>query len=348
MDAQALKERIIADEKIGLILEELGMKHIKEKDDYFSCCMPDGNRKNSTVIYKNSLHVDAYTRNILDRYGNSDIISLVTFINGTYFTESIKWICDICGYDYYKNDNIQSGALAWINNMWKIYKEGSQEEDDEFVEPIDERILHYFGRYGNPMFYNDGISYETQWEFELGFDLKYHMITIPIRDEMGTLVGIKGRIYKEILSENESKYFYIQPCAKNSILYGLDKTKKYIKEANEVIVCESEKGVQQLWTMGYKNAVAIGGHKLSKTQVQKLTHLNVPVVIAYDEGAEIGKDGKVDKSFYRNEFNKFLEKQTVYCIYDKTKKILNKKESPSDDPEKWELLYNKYKIKVRG
>lgn len=100
--------------------------------------------------------------------------------------------------------------------------------------------------------------------------------------------------------------------------------------------------------MGYKNAVAIGGHKLSKTQVQKLTHLNVPVVIAYDEGAEIGKDEKVDKSFYRNEFNKFLEKQTVYCIYDKTKKILNKKESPSDDPEKWELLYNKYKIKVRG
>src|SRR5690606_25926636 len=113
-----------------------------------------------------------------------------------------------------------------------------------------------------------------------------------------------------------SKYFYIEPCAKSSILYGLEKTRPYIEKANEVIVVESEKSVMQLWTMGIKNAVAISGHKLSKTQVKKLTHLNVPIVIAYDASCEIGRDGKVDKDFYRNEFGKFLEQQTVYCIYD--------------------------------
>lgn len=347
MDAQELKEKIIFDEKIELILEELGMKYIKERDDYFSCAMPDGDNRTSTIVYKNSLHVDAYTRNILDQYGNSDIISLVTFIRGTYITESIKWLCDVCGYNFYKKNDIQSGALSWINSMWKVHLEGSHDEE-EIVEPIDEKVLHYFGRYGNPMFYEDGINYETQWEFELGFDLMYHMITIPIRDEIGTLCGIKGRLYKEFIDSNESKYFYIQPCAKNSILYGLHKTKEYIKEKNEVIVVEGEKAVMQLWTMGIRNAVAIGGHQLSRVQIQKLTHLNVPIVIAYDEGVEIGKDGKVDKSFYRNEFNKFLDKQTVYCIYDRTKKILDEKESPSDNPDKWELLYNKYKIKVRG
>src|SRR5690606_28359431 len=115
----------------------------------------------------------------------------------------------------------------------------------------------------------------------------------------------------------------------------------------EVIVVESEKGVQQLWSMGIKNAVAISGHILSKTQVQKLTHLNVPIVLAYDEGCEKDKDGKVNKSFYRNEFDKFLPQQQLYVIYDQSKKILNKKESPCDDPEKWKKLYNEYRFKVR-
>jgi DNA primase len=347
MDIQELKEKIIYEEKIEVILEELGMHSIKESEEYFSCGMPDGNRKNSTIIYKDNLYVDAHTRNIKDKYGMSDIISLVTFIKGTYISESIKWICDICGFNYYQKDQIQSGALKWINAMWKVHQEGSS-EDNENIEPIDESMLKYFGRYGNPLFYKDGVSYETQWEFGLGFDLRYHMITIPIRDEIGTLCGIKGRLYKEKIKDNESKYFYIHPCAKSSILYGLNKTKKYIKEKNEVIVVESEKAVMQLWTLGIKNAVAISGHKLSKIQVQKLTHLNVPIVISYDQGCEIGKDHKIDKSFYRDEFNKFLDKQVVYCIYDKTRKILKEKESPSDNPENWNLLYENYKIKVRG
>jgi hypothetical protein len=347
MDVQELKENIVMEEKIEYILEELGMHSIKEHDEYFSCGMSDGNRKNSTIVYKDNLYVDAHTRNIKDKYGISDIISLVTFVRGTYFSESIKWLCDICNFNYYQQEHIQSGALQWINAMWKVHKEGSS-DDDEAIEPIDENMLKYYGRYGNPLFYNDGISYETQWEFELGFDLKYHMITVPIRDEIGTLCGIKGRLYKEHVDENESKYFYLQPCAKSSVLFGLDKTQKFIKENNEVIVCESEKAVMQLWSMGIKNAVGISGHKLSKVQVKKLTHLNVPIVIAYDEGCELGKDGKVDKGYYRSEFDKFLEQQTIYCIFDKTKKILTRKESPSDNPEKWKELYNNYKIKVRG
>ncbi len=347
MDVQEVKEKIVYEDKIEIILEELGMHSIKEHVEYFSCGVPDGDNKKSTIIYKDNLFVDAHTRNINDKYGASDIISLVTFIRGTYFSESIKWICDICGFNYYQQNHIQSGALQWINAMWKVHKEGGSDEEGN-IEPIDENILKYFGRYGNPLFYNDGISYETQWEFGLGFDLKYHMITLPIRDEIGTLCGVKGRLYKDVIGENESKYFYIQTCAKSSVLYGLDKTKQHIKEVNEVIVVESEKAVMQLWSMGVKNAVAISGHKLSKTQVKKLTHLNVPIVIAYDEGCEIGKNGNIDRDFYRNEFNKFLEQQVVYCIYDKTKKILEVKESPSDSPDNWKLLYENYKMKVRG
>jgi hypothetical protein len=346
MDAQELKERIVLDEKIEFILEELGMHNIKEHDEYFSCGMPSGDNKKSTIVYKDSLHVDAYTRNITDQYGVSDIIALVTFINDTYFSESLKWICDVCGYDYYGSEIKKSRLAQWVKDMSKTSSE--LEDDDGRLESINESMLDYFGRYGNPLFYNDGINYETQWDFGLGYDLAYHMITIPIFDELNCLVGIKGRLFKEKVEEWEDKYLYIQPCAKSKVLFGLNRTMPYIKKKGEVIVCESEKGVMQLWSMGIKNAIAISGHILSKTQARKLTHLSVPIVLAYDQGAEIGKDGEVDPTFYPNEFNKFLPQQQVYCIYDKSKKILNKKESPMDCKEKWAILYDDYKIKVRG
>ncbi|AJA41417.1 putative DNA primase [Geobacillus virus E3] len=348
MDANELKERIIIDDKIIDILEALNMHSIRDRGKYITCGMYDGDNPKSTVVYKDNLHVEAYTRNIKDTYGHSDIISLVSFVNNTYFTESIKWICDVCGYDYYGQEIPQSRLATWVRNMWKVAKEGKY-DDDEKLTPINEDILHYFGRYGNPLFYKEGISYETQWEFELGYDLYYHMVTIPIRDELGFLVGVKGRLFKEVVEEWESKYFYIQPCAKSKVLYGLHKTKPYILEKKEVIVFEAEKSVMKAWSHGIRNTVAIGSHCLSDTQVQKLTHLGVDIVIAYDEGVEIDpKTGKVDKNFYRKEFDKFLPSQRVYCIYDKSKKILDKKESPIDDIDKWYRLYNEYKFKVRG
>lgn len=348
MDTLDLKERIINDDKIEDILEALGMHHIKYKNDkYITCGMPDGDRTNSTVIYTDNLHVDAYTRNIKDAYGGSDIISLVSFVNGSYFTESIKWICDICGYDFHGKDAQSSKFASWIRDMWKVSK-NKYEDDDEKLSPINEKVLKYYGHYVTDMFLNDGISYRTQYEFGLGYDLQHHMITIPIRDELNFLVGVKGRLHKKKVEEWESKYFYLHSCAKSKVLFGLNKTKSYIKEKNEVIVVESEKAVMQLWSMGIKNAVAISGHILSNAQAQKLTHLNVPIVIAYDQGAEIGRDGKIDKSYYPNEFNKFLENQELYVVYDKSRKILDEKESPSDDPVKWKELYDSYRFKVRG
>ncbi len=348
MEASDLKEKIINDNKIEHVLESLGMHHIRtDNEKYITCGMPDGKRPNSTVIYKDNLHVDAYTRNIVDSYGASDIISLVSFINGSYITESIKWLCDTCGYDYYGKDEEISALASWVKNMWKQSKINNNEENEK-LKPIDENILKYYGHYVNDMFLNDGISYNTQIEFELGFDLFHHMITIPIRDELNFLVGIKGRLFKEKIEEYESKYFYIEPCAKSKILFGLHKTKPFIKEKNEVIVVESEKAVMQLWSKGIKNAVAIGGHILSSTQVKKLTYLNVPIVLAFDEGAELGTNGKIDKDYYRNEFNKFLPQQELYCIYDRSREILSEKESPSDDHCKWEQLYKNYKFKVRG
>jgi DNA primase len=164
-------------------------------------------------------------------------------------------------------------------------------------------------------------------------------IVIPIRDEIGSLVGIKGRLLKDE-NINDDKYVYIYSCPKSKILYGLYRNYKNIKKQNEVIVVESEKGVLKLQSMGYKNAVAIGSKSISKTQIDKLIRLCVPVTIALDKDVK-----KEEIDIIVNELKYPLNLVDTYVIND-TMNLLSEKESPMDDCDTWDILYNNFKFKV--
>jgi hypothetical protein len=352
MKAHILKQRIFNDNKIINILQALNMHHIKDNNAYISCGMPNGDNQNSTIIYKNEyLPVEAYTRNIKDQYGNSDIISLVSYIMDSYFINSIQWICKICNYDFYERDYKQPEFLKCLNELWLLNQNKIDEIENEELIPLNEDVLKYFGNYSNKLFLDDNIDDLTQLEFELGFDLKTNRITIPIRDEISTLLGVKGRLYSTELLDHENKYLYIYKCSKNQILYGLHKTLPYIKKYGIVYVAESEKAVMQGWSKGIKNVVSIGGHQLSHTQVKKLTHLGVDICLCYDDKADyISKeiDGEIclvkDKEFYQKERDKFLLKQKVYAIIDEHNKVLRNKESPFDRLDKWDELLKMKKL----
>ena len=334
-----MKTYIYENNHLEKILNELGMHHINWHNSkaYITCGMPDGDNPSSTIVYNNEhLNVVAYTRNIKDQYDKSDILSLVCFIRKCYFSHSIKWFCDILGLDYYFSpDEDLPESIKWTKQLLKM-QQYTDDEDTELLKPIDEMILSYYTQ--RPIYQwitDEGISYESQSVFEIGFDLRSERITIPIRDEISNLVGVKGRLYKQAASDQVPKYMYLEKCSKTHILYGLHETIDFIKESGFVIVCESEKGVMQLWSQGYKNAVSIGGHSFSKTQIEKVTRLNVAVVVAFD------KD--IVESEVLNECKKFLDCVEVYYIIDKDG-ILNEKESPMDDGDKFQKLMenNKY------
>jgi len=347
MEVKELFRKIIENNDIEKVLYNLGMHHISEKDEYYTCGFPDGDNIKSAVIYKDNLWVNAYTRDISDKYGYTNIISLVSYIKKLYFTQSIKWICDICNYNYYEEPENKTEMIKFLNYIYSQKNSDDKNDEDEVInlKPIDESVLKYYGLYANKLFYDDNIDYQTQIDFEFGYDLETHSITIPIRDELNTLVGLKARLFKtlEELEEWESKYFYLIPCAKSKILYGLNKTMSYIKRNGVVVVCESEKGVSQLWSYGIKNAVGIGSHTLSKYQVKKLTHLGVDIVLAYDKDVMFDENGKFNKSFYDKECAKFLNNQTIYCLVDENG-ILDQKESPMDSFEKFKILYENKRI----
>lgn len=335
MDAQSIKDYIFSNDKMEIVLENLGMHHIQwhNRREYVTCGMPDGDNPSSTVIYcdNNFLMVKAYTRDIVDPYGISDIISLVSFIKGTIFTQSINWLCELFGLDYYSNDSCNDFALDYMKFSDTLFD--NKDTTSIQLRPIPEDTLLAYLPWDNTIFYEDNISYQTQAEFELGLDVFSHRITIPIRDEMGRLVGVKGRRAWDVVDEYNPKYIYLHQCAKSRICYGLYKTLPYIKETNTIIVCESEKGVMQLWSYGYRHCVAVGGHSISPQQQDLIIQSGAATVI-------IAFDKDVDEETVRKEADKLSLYRRVEYILD-FDNILNEKESPMDNPSKWIDLYEK-------
>ena len=341
MDIEILKEHILENNFIPTILEELGCHHIRKKDGYFQCANPDGDNTTAVCVYENTnLTTINYTRDISNGKNiHTDLISLVEFYKNETFPYAVKWICDVLDIDYYSNlDEDLPKSLQLTKMLVEMQSVDTESETEKPLKPISEKILSYFKPYVNDMFNEDGVSYETQAEFEIGYDEFTNRITIPIRDDLGNLVGVKARYFYRQVPEDEQKFMYIEKCARSQILYGLYKTINFIKRAQRVFVTEAEKGVQQLYDKGYFEAVATGGSKISKSQIDKLTRLCVPIIFVFDK--DITKEELDDIA------SRFIDGTEIYALID-TIGILNEKESPTDNISKFKQLLDKcmYRLK---
>jgi len=351
MDAEEIKNVILDDVSVvKKILEDLGMHHIQLHNYYYTFGLPDGDNPSSTTLYLDDLTVKAYTR---EDKKITDIIDLVVYVqrvnktvkNSNCWT-AVMWLCEELGIktnnnlNSYKPKIYQSPFTELKNNIKSIMESFKNETNktDNILQPkLNENTLMSYTNWNNTIFRDDNILEETQTEFETEVDVFSHRITIPIRDELDRLVGIKGRLAWEEPTEWNPKYIYLHQCRKSEILFGLNKTLPYIKEKDEVIICESEKGVMQLWTYGVKNAVGVGCHSISKTQKEKIIRMNINnVVIAYD------KD--VSQSELLEEYKKLCDFADITCIVD-IYNLLDEKESPMDRPDKWNSLYKSRRYK---
>lgn len=340
MDVSAMKEYILENEYIETILENLGCHHIKNKGDYITCGNADGgDNPNAVTVYLNSnLTVVNYTRSLNNKKCH-DIFDLAEFYLKINFFEAVKQLCDWCDLDYYKDWNEDLPEAIKLTKLLLELDSGvNTEEDNAPLKPIPEVILSYYYPYVNDMFAKDNIPYKIQRLFEIGYDDQTNRITIPIRDELNNLVGVKGRLFKEQLDEDDLKYLYIEPCNRSKILYGLNITLTYIQQQMCVFVVEAEKGVMQLFSYGYCNVVATGGKRLSNHQIEMLIRLCVPIVFVFDK--DVTQDELQELA------DRFIEGTDIYALIDKDN-VLSDKEAPSDERNKFEKLLrdNKYKLK---
>lgn len=344
MDISYLKQYIVDNNKINAVLEHIGCHSIRyhngADDNYYTCANKDGDNPTAIVVYCNSsLKCMNYTRELNNKKSDHDLIDLVMFNEDINFFHAVKLLCEVAGIDYYDMENEQEvpesiKLCKFIAGMDTV---DENEYDEEFIKvtPKPEHILEYYQKCVNDLFKDDNVSYKTQLLFELGFDPETNMITIPIRDELGNLIGVKGRHLNRDIKQN--KYTYLVRCPRGRTLYNLFRAYKYIDETGFVIVVESEKAVMQLYDMGIYNAVALSGSKLTFIQLRKLMNLHVDIVFALD------KDIPIEK--LQGMANKFPLGYNIYAIIDEDN-VLNEKESPTDNPKKWEKLWGENLVKL--
>lgn len=331
-----LKRTILEKNEVPNVLQQIGCHtiefHSGSPDDFYTCANKDGDNSSAITVYLNeSLKTINYTRELNAKKQSHDLIDLVMFNMKISFFQAIKFLCDIIDVDYYSVEN-EDDVPESIKIVWLVDSMCNGEDEyieDTMVEPKPEHYLEYYRPVLNDIFLNDGISYKTQKIFEIGYDDERDMITIPIRDELGNLVGVKGRVCDETVVHN--KYTYLIRCPRGKILYNLFRSYNSIMQKGFVIVVESEKACMQLYDMGIYNTVAISGSKLTTVQKQKLMNLHVDIVFALD------KD--VTRDRLQAMANKFPLGYKISAIID-TEDILEEKESPTDDSMKWDDLWD--------
>jgi DNA primase len=108
-------------------------------------------------------------------------------------------------------------------------------------------------------------------------------IMFPICDKSGEVIAFSGRLLKDeegaakYLNSPETKLFQ-----KGSVLFGLDKTRRALIDANCAVVCEGQFDLISLFESGIENVVAPQGTAFTDRQAVMLKPLVSEVVLCFD------------------------------------------------------------------
>jgi DNA primase len=118
-----------------------------------------------------------------------------------------------------------------------------------------------------------GFTRETIERFNVGYSDVRKMITVPVHDENGMLVGLVGR------SIHSKKFMNSKHLPRNRIVFNAHRAKR---AGGTAIVCEATFDAMLLDQRGYPGAVAILGGVLGKQQIQILNRYFDTIIIATD------------------------------------------------------------------
>lgn len=335
-DLKAIKKRIYNDDRIEDLLDMLGCKGIHKEHDRIVASLPTGDNKRSVQVTNN----ESLTSHIRSRQVNGDIYAIVSYIKfncstkaeiENNLTQAKMWIVDNFGYHDLldKNKHQTTEHNAWLKSLKKLRKRRTILEDLTPNKPIPEETKNSYLMLPYKPWVEEGISAQTQIEWEVGFDWESKRIITLVRNMSGELIGVKGRAMDD---NDERKYMYVEKMNKSIELFGLHKTLPYILEKKEILVFEGYKSVMKAWQMGYRNCASMEGDDLSPAQVAliKSFGLDIKVVLCYD------KD-KLEEEI-KQQASKFTNRKTFYTLDERN--LLKGKDSPVDKGLKiWERLY---------
>ena len=117
------------------------------------------------------------------------------------------------------------------------------------------------------------------------YDRFRHRLMIPIRDERGRMAGFGARALED---DQMPKYLNSPQTAmfdKGRLLYGLDRARKPIRAADQVVIVEGYLDVIAPHQAGFENVVSPMGTALTEDQLRLLKRFTRKIVLALDPDA---------------------------------------------------------------
>ncbi|MFA6963101.1 MAG: DNA primase [Patescibacteria group bacterium] len=245
-----------------------------------------------------------------------DVITFIEKIEGLDFFNALKLLADKAGVQL-KSEKVKFGDKEFTSDRkTRIY------EINEWTKRVYHKILtdHPKAEKAREYLKGRGLTVETISAFEIGyapaawdfllkflgskgytekeaveagvavqsdngkiFDRFRGRIIFPISNILGNTVAFTSRILEDdgksakYVNSSESPIYI-----KGKTIYGLDKAKLPIKEANQAVVVEGNMDVIACHQAGFRNTVACSGTALTLDQLKILTRYGGEIVFCFD------------------------------------------------------------------
>ncbi len=225
---------------------------------------------------------------------DNDVISLVMKVVGLPFIEALQYLVDFSGLGF-----------DLRNTEFQVSPEFYQKRDiDRFVKRttriispprpssnLDEGQIISYKNNRDDYFNKEGFLSSTLDVFDVGSTVSrygFPSASIPIRDDLGNLVGLSLR---RTDSDNEPRYDIGFKFEKDKVLYNLHAARK-ISE-NFIIIVEGFKACWSVYEAGFPNVVACMGSVITLGQVKLLELIPPTKFILMLDGDEAGQLGMI-------------------------------------------------------
>ena len=234
-------------------------------------------------------------------------------------------ICKICSIPFEFADTEEKVIeYDWKKDIGKYSKKNKKKIDSGEIKVYNDDVLNYFKGTYSQAWLDYGISKETMDKFEIGYYPYRNQITIPVRDRLGNLRGIRVRNMDErLIEEGCPRYMPLQMLdsttfkfSTNSVLYGEYQNEQNIIEQKCCYLVESEKSTLRLDTLMNGKGIALGmmGSALSDENVKYILSLGISrLVILADSDFHEMSDEDEDWVKFEQKIMKLCDKFTPYC-----------------------------------
>lgn len=171
-----------------------------------------------------------------------------------------------------KNETIEAWQVGFIPDQWDLLTKYLLKKG----HGIDDLVL------SGLTIKREGVNSSNYKGF---YDRFRGRVMFPIRDEHSNVVGFTGRVLVET-EKSGGKYVNTPQSPlydKSRVVFGLDKAKKAIRNADVIVMVEGQMDVIAVWQSGMENVVATSGTALTAEQIKLLSRYSKHVAIAFDE-----------------------------------------------------------------